>query len=677
LQLDDVKEIFEKQGEFIFKINEFYLQSLPDSYDISPSNIRLAFQRSFLNFLKDPLTKEQIVNWEQKYQSRLSKDIQDAEISDTDMCRAAEEYFVNLAHCGAHKLVPENIMLHIVECPKCCRRFLKFFSVFHMPLAEERQRYIQEMSAQLVRHFSLLEEKVYCRDVKQFLPLLADPEFEIGIPTPVTVHIENCPLCARDLGKLFNLNLKSKQLRRLAKFYSKSVFPESDECPDVREVIDLIAAFRFDAVPIRFVEHICRCNSCRQLVQEKRTFQTAKQVVEASASDEQNKDNYPCQIVNAVDLFDYCLPFAIDVSDAENHVLRGHFISHLNSCPACMEKLCILDELLHSIGQRPDSGIVIRYGINGQLPRSVELFPASDTPDDAIYSDSTFWRAGADISCQTAKQFLPLLADPQEKTAVSALVTSHIETCPQCKTDIETIHSWGLSYKKRARFADFLSEPKIEHSDSCAAIMANSELISDLLNRMQFEQLSPDTLKHICLCRSCRNFIYRARLELQVKAADIENLQQIPCDTVNASCLFDYVFPYGIDPSQDEYAKFRKSFTEHLCRCPKCLEKMRQLHNSIYSIADRGILESPQAFKVIRAHGYRRLIVNKLRKIGMTTSLGREEFDNLPTNLSKAQDETNPYNAWGITVEVSGKSASSILQTPRKKHDRTKKQRPL
>jgi hypothetical protein len=56
---------------------------------------------------------------------------------------------------------------------------------------------------------------------------------------------------------------------------------------------------------------------------------------------------------------------------------------------------------------------------------------------------------------------------------------------------------------------------------------------------------------------------------------------------VGAGDVFDYCIPYAIDPTSDEYARFRKSLTTHIVCCDECLDKIQQLHKTIYGIAER------------------------------------------------------------------------------------------
>ena len=109
---------------------------------------------------------------------------------------------------------------------------------------------------------------------------------------------------------------------------------------------------------------------------------------------------------------------------------------------------------------------------------------------------------------------------------------------------------------------------------------------------MAFGRTDAKTLRHLSLCPKCRQELYKFRQTIleQTKILHSENETQkniFPCSSVGANDVFDYCIPYGIDPASDEYAKFRKSLTTHIGCCAECLDKIQQLHKTIYDIAER------------------------------------------------------------------------------------------
>lgn len=105
---------------------------------------------------------------------------------------------------------------------------------------------------------------------------------------------------------------------------------------------------------------------------------------------------------------------------------------------------------------------------------------------------------------------------------------------------------------------------------------------------MAFDKTNAEVLKHLCTCPDCREVLYQYRETVREELTEDQRVQKkFPCEAVSAADIFDYCFPYGIDPANDQYAKFRGSFTSHACSCPTCLSRMQQLHKTIYNIAER------------------------------------------------------------------------------------------
>jgi hypothetical protein len=105
---------------------------------------------------------------------------------------------------------------------------------------------------------------------------------------------------------------------------------------------------------------------------------------------------------------------------------------------------------------------------------------------------------------------------------------------------------------------------------------------------MDFRRTNAEVLKHLSTCSDCRKELFQYREGLCQKLSDDGNDQgKIPCDAVSPSDVYDYAFPYGIDPSDDEYAEFREPLASHLGGCPRCLAKVQELQQAIFNIAER------------------------------------------------------------------------------------------
>ena len=194
-----------------------------------------------------------------------------------------------------------------------------------------------------------------------------------------------------------------------------------------------------------------------------------------------------------------------------------------------------------------------------------------------------FAYAGHLVTCSTAKLFLPGLSDPSLEIKVPTPITVHIDKCEQCREDLGTIRQAGFAHKQLCRLAQLFAEKSAVNGNMC--IEAKKEI--ETIAIMTFGGISAEVLRHICVCSDCREALYNAREHRCKDLVCESDKSDISCEAVSDADIFDYVFPYGIDPDKDEYAMFRKSLTCHLANCTKCLGKMQILHNAIYGILGR------------------------------------------------------------------------------------------
>jgi hypothetical protein len=238
---------------------------------------------------------------------------------------------------------------------------------------------------------------------------------------------------------------------------------------------------------------------------------------------------------------------------------------HIANCLYCIRRLAQLHQLLSDSDLRNQKESTTIRQIPPQSARHLSLHEAQ-------------------VDCRMVKEFLPLLVEPGLGITIPAIVTKHLDECPQCNQDFETLRSLKLNSQQLATLAEFFSRGNFQHSSECSGVSKSIKAVAE----MRFGQVPAETLKHICSCKNCRNSVYNARLTMSEKVPGFEKPASFPCKTVGAADLFVYCLPYGLDPANDEHVKFRESLTSHLRKCPTCLEKMRHLHNTLYSIAERG-----------------------------------------------------------------------------------------
>lgn len=259
-------------------------------------------------------------------------------------------------------------------------------------------------------------------------------------------------------------------------------------------------------------------------------------------------------------------PYYYDFLCKESRELIPEFIvNHMEQCQHCQEQI---DQLKVVLSQT--DAIEAEQGqVSSAITTMLELH---------------FAYIGKRVTCKTVKPFLPGLLDPALEIRIPTPITAHLDSCPQCAEDLETIRSLNLNRKQLCRFSQFLAEKPSDDSVSCS--QARAAILSIAL--MTFREINSAVLKHLCICPNCRKALYQYRESVRADLLHCEKApKEFPCEEVSATDIFDYCLPYGIDPATDPYAKFRESLTSHLSGCPVCLAKIQALHNTLYGIAER------------------------------------------------------------------------------------------
>ena len=215
------------------------------------------------------------------------------------------------------------------------------------------------------------------------------------------------------------------------------------------------------------------------------------------------------------------------------------------------------------------------------------------------------------VGCAVVKPFLPSLVVPALEVQTPTPITTHIDHCPACKDDLETIRGLELDPRQLRRLALLLATTTGEDDLACLTVQkyilavatmdfaeANGQVLLRRSNKTNQEysfggNSGPqpgdlvECIKHICVCPDCRQLLYEARLAMRNGSAKERKSGKYPCEKIRSADIFDYVAPFGIDPTKDEYANFRQPFIAHLRDCPVCLEKMLKLHKVIFHIVER------------------------------------------------------------------------------------------
>jgi len=258
-------------------------------------------------------------------------------------------------------------------------------------------------------------------------------------------------------------------------------------------------------------------------------------------------------------------PYYYDFLCDESHgLIPESIVNHVEQCQHCREQINKLKAALSQADALESEQGQVRSAVTAMLKLHFDY-------------------AGKPVTCNIVKAFLPCLLDPALEIRIPTPIITHLHNCQQCSEDLDMIRCLNLNRKQLCRLSQLLADERGKYKVTCA--QAHDAVVGVL--SMVFRETKEEVLKHVCLCPYCRKLLHQYREAARKDCLRKEREQKFPCEEVSATDIFDYVVPYGIDPANDQYAKFRKSFTSHAATCPNCLAKMQQLHKTIYNIAEK------------------------------------------------------------------------------------------
>lgn len=211
--------------------------------------------------------------------------------------------------------------------------------------------------------------------------------------------------------------------------------------------------------------------------------------------------------------------------------------------------------------------------------------PEQDKIDLAVVTCIVFHLMHLDqpVTCEIVKPFLPWQADRELNITAKTPITAHIAECQDCHSDIETLRQLNLEQKQLVQLGELYAGGYHKSRGNCRKTRKAIRTIAE----MDFAPTTTEVLRHVCLCPKCRQLLYEERKTMLEGMPAYDISPEFPCGSVSSSDLFVCTIPFSLDPPNDQYAKFRPSFTSHLLKCQTCLEKMQKLHNTIYAILER------------------------------------------------------------------------------------------
>ena len=195
------------------------------------------------------------------------------------------------------------------------------------------------------------------------------------------------------------------------------------------------------------------------------------------------------------------------------------------------------------------------------------------------------------VTCSQVKRFLPNLAHPEYRVTIATPIITHMDHCYPCNENLKTIKSLELESRQLDRLAKLFADKTLPVPSDCSEAKKAFPVVATL----KLEDIPRPILQHLYRCSICNNELYQLReiiyKSLQkypsVAPANQEAESEDFCDVVSPCDIFDFVLPYEVNPTEDEYSEHRLEYLNHYRICTKCLEKMLELHKTIYSIFNR------------------------------------------------------------------------------------------
>jgi hypothetical protein len=277
------------------------------------------------------------------------------------LCEQAKIYYYDFLLQKDINEIPEQITNHLGRCANCQKQIYELKTAINRAKfnsQDGRASSITPLSNMLKLHFSYVDHDVTCGIAKSFIPGLLDFSMQISIPTPITVHLDNCHECVQDLGKIRDLNLSEIHLYRLGRLFAAK--PDDDYISCERAESDMMnfVMMTFHESDEQTLKHLCACRECRTAI-----YQYRETIREGLLRERAENSCFLSSSLSYDDVFDYTIPYGLDIEHyrkSESHLSRT---PHIRRCPFCLEKIQELHRAVYEIAERPDSQIVTKYNV--------------------------------------------------------------------------------------------------------------------------------------------------------------------------------------------------------------------------------------------------------------------------------------------------------------------------
>ncbi len=256
----------------------------------------------------------------------------------SERCGEAEAYFHDYLDDERRPPVPAAVIDHIRSCPRCQERLAQLKDL----LAETARLGAAEPSSrdtrivdELQAHFEHLDEPVRCAQVKPYLPRLLDPSIRVRIPTPITIHLDNCPACTKDLEALEAFELDAEHLAGLSAFFAQCLAEETVGGPENARGVRPSSS---DPLDVRVIDRL-------QALVGRRSAEAAE------------LETVSCEDISWSDIFD-CILLMDLVADESGRMCRKEACRvHIAACMRCLDRVRVLARTVSDIAERPDSQV--------------------------------------------------------------------------------------------------------------------------------------------------------------------------------------------------------------------------------------------------------------------------------------------------------------------------------
>ena len=328
------------------------------------------------------------------------------------ICHSAEPYYYDFLCGNKQEDIPDALWQHIGQCDHCKTEvYLLKAALSRTEKHSGSVAMNTAITTNLEFHFAHTGQPVGCDTVKPFLPTLADPAFEVRIPTPITVHIDKCQQCASELEIIRQLNLSHSQLCRLGQIFAEDINADQESCRSAQEVLPSVNALELGKATSSTLRHLCVCPDCRELL-----FQQRQEVCDGSKVRESASEGFPCESVTDKYLFDYCFPYGIDPAEDQYAKFRSSLTSHVSKCPACLGRMQTLHRTVSGIIDRAESGVITCFSV-----KDASKLQATGSPED-VYSQ---WPIEVNVLDTRSESNCPAAESESPSGSVAQVQRSH------------------------------------------------------------------------------------------------------------------------------------------------------------------------------------------------------------------------------------------------------------